>query len=300
MAEDNFLNKKWEDRSAGSKWLYGGLAAVAPPLVAANEVGKIWNGDKGRLEDINAQAAELENSPYNTAKVSKENQDYYAKTMADYAKAKRESEYGFSPEQTAAARQGFAESTNLGVQNAQNAGGNTLAKYINANVNSNANKFETGLASEDQAVKMQKQQQVLQYLDQVGKASSISQDVFSQNFNKNIMAEQAIGQAEKDWYTQRDTNRKDLINAGASIAGQVGGAAVTAASDIRLKKNIVYSHTENGHKIYEFEYISEPNVKYSGVMAQEVLKTNPSAVIEEDGYYKVHYDMLGLTMKKLN
>jgi len=35
-------------------------------------------------------------------------------------------------------------------------------------------------------------------------------------------------------------------------------------------------------------------------MAQEVLETNPSAVIEEDGYYKVHYDMLGLTMKKLN
>jgi hypothetical protein len=35
-------------------------------------------------------------------------------------------------------------------------------------------------------------------------------------------------------------------------------------------------------------------------MAQEVLEKNPSAVIEENGYYKVDYDMLGLTMKKLN
>lgn len=35
-------------------------------------------------------------------------------------------------------------------------------------------------------------------------------------------------------------------------------------------------------------------------MAQEVLEINPKAVIEQDGYYKVHYDILGLTMKKLN
>jgi hypothetical protein len=35
-------------------------------------------------------------------------------------------------------------------------------------------------------------------------------------------------------------------------------------------------------------------------MAQEVIKTHPSAVIEENGYYKVNYDMLGLTMKKIN
>jgi hypothetical protein len=90
-----------------------------------------------------------------------------------------------------------------------------------------------------------------------------------------------------------------LVNAGTSVVGQAAGAAA-AASDIRLKKNIVYSHTENGHKIYEFEYKNEPNVKYSGVMAQEVLETNPSAVVEENGYYKVYYDMLGLTMKKLN
>jgi hypothetical protein len=182
--------------------------------------------NKQRLASINAQAAELENSPYNTAKVSKENQDYYAKTMADYAKAKREAEYGFSPEQTAAARQGFAESTNLGIQNAQNAGGNTLSKYINANMNSNANKFETGLASEDQAVKMQKQQQLIQYLNQVGQASSISQGVATQNFNKNIMAEQAIGKAESDWYAQRDRRRASYLNA----AGALGSAAIKASS----------------------------------------------------------------------
>ena len=299
MAEDNFLNQKWEDRSTGSKWLYGGLAVTATPLVAANEIGKMWTGDKSRLSEIEKQAAEMENSEFNTAKETQKMEDYYDQVFLNAAKAQREAEYGFSPEQKAEARQTFAEGSNLAMQNAQNAGGGTLQNYINANMNTNANKFATGMASQDAALKMQKQQQVLGYLNQLGSAAGNSQDVFTQNFNKNIMAEQAIGQAEKDWYTQRDANRMALVNAGTSAVGQAAGAAA-AASDIRLKKNIVYSHTENGHKIYEFEYKNEPNVKYSGVMAQEVLETNPSAVIEEDGYYKVYYGMLGLTMKKLN
>ena len=265
------------------------------------------------LAETNRLIAESENSPYNEAKVSKENMDYYSKTLADYAKSKREAEYGLSPEETAAARQGFAESTNLGVQNAQNAGGNTLAKYINANVNSNANKFETGLAAQSADIKRQKQQQSLAYLNQLGQASSISQDVASQNFQKQILAEQALGQAKSDWMKadlQRKQQNKEmavssagaLLNVASSAAGtEAGGAAIASLlSDIRLKKNIVYSHNENGHKIYEFEYINEPSVRYSGVMAQEVMKMNPDAVIEESGYYKVNYDMLGLTMKKLN
>jgi hypothetical protein len=297
MAEDNFWNRKWDDRSAGEKWLYGGLAVAATP-VAVNEVMKIWNGDKSKLSEIEKQAAELENSEFNTAKETQKMEDYYDQVFLNAAKAQREAEFGFSPEQKAEARQTFAEGSNLAMQNAQNAGGGTLQNYINANMNTNANKFATGMASQDAALKMQKQQQVLGYLNQLGSAAGNSQDVFTQNFNKNIMAEQAIGQAEKDWYTQRDANRMDLVNAGTSLVGQVAGAAI--GSDIRLKKNIVYSHTENGHKIYEFEYKNEPNVKYSGVMAQEVLEKNPSAVIEENGYYKVYYDMLGLTMKKLN
>lgn len=227
---EDFFGKKFEDRTSGGKALYG-LAAVtglAPAVVAANEVKKVWQGDQERLDEINAQAAELENSPYNTATVTKENQDYYSKVMADYAKAKREAEFGFTPEQKAEASQNFAESNNLAVQNAQNAGGGTLQNYINANMNNNANKFATGMASQDAALKMQKEQQVLNYLNQVGNAAGISQDVFSQNFGKNMLAEQAIGQAEKDWYTQRDINRKAVIDTGAAIGGQAIGIAAKA------------------------------------------------------------------------
>jgi hypothetical protein len=299
MSEDNFLDKKWDDRSTGGKILYGASAVLATPYFLANEARKMWQGDKDRLSEIDAAIAESENSPYNLARVSKENVDYYNKVLGDYAKSKRESEYGFSPEEKAAARQGYAETTNLARQNALSAGGGNLAKYINANLNANQGQFSTQLAAQDAEVKRAKQQQALAYLGQLGSASQTFQDVQNLNFQKQILAEQALGQAKTDWYTQRDANRKALVQTGASVAGTAASAAAQA-SDIRLKQDIVFSHEEKGHKIYEFSYKSEPNVRYSGVMAQEVLQINPSAVFEENGYYKVNYDMLGITMKKLN
>lgn len=249
-----------------------------------------------RLVEIEAQASELENSPYNTATVSKQNQDYYANVLADYARAEREREYGFSPEQRAEANQGFAESNNLAMQNAQNAGGGSLQKYINAALNNNANKFQTGMAAQDAALQMQKQQQVLNYLNTLGQAANVYQDVATQNFQKNTLAEQAIGQAEKDWYAQKDARNNELLKAGVNIVGAIGAVA----SDIRLKENIVYSHQENGYKVYEFNYKGNPKERFSGVMAQEVVKLNPDAVIEEDGFLKVNYEKLGITMKKIN
>lgn len=182
------------------------------------------------LAETNRLITESEKSPYNEAKVSKENMDYYSKTLADYAKSKREAEYGLSPEETAAARQGFAESTNLGIQNAQNAGGNTLAKYINANMNSNASKFETGLAAQDAEIKRQKQQQSLAYLNQLGQASSISQGVASQNFEKQIMAEQALGQAKSDWVKAELQRKQQNREMAVSIFGSILGAGAKVAS----------------------------------------------------------------------
>jgi len=225
MAVDDFLGKDFKDRTTGGKILYGVAATTGAGIpLLANQAAKMWNGDQSRLDEINAQAAELENSEFNTAKETQKMEDYYDQVFLNAAKAQREAEFGFSPEQKAEAKQNFAESNNLATQNAQNAGGGSMQNYINSVMNNNANKFATGMASQDAALKMQKQQQVLNYLNQLGSAAGNSQDVFAQNFNKTMLAEQAIGQAEKDWYTQRDTNRKDLINTGASVVGQVAGS----------------------------------------------------------------------------
>ena len=74
-------------------------------------------------------------------------------------------------------------------------------------------------------------------------------------------------------------------------------------SDVRLKTNIeALSFSREGHKLYKFQYISEDNGNtYVGVMAQDIISSNPDAVIQnESGFYMVRYDQLGLKMVTLD
>jgi hypothetical protein len=71
-------------------------------------------------------------------------------------------------------------------------------------------------------------------------------------------------------------------------------------SDIRLKTNIrQVGTTAHNLPLYTFNYLGEDDL-YEGVMAQDVLKVMPAAVIVgEDGYYRVKYDMLGVELRRL-
>lgn len=83
----------------------------------------------------------------------------------------------------------------------------------------------------------------------------------------------------------------------ATIVGT--GLGVWARSDRRLKQNIelVGRDERTGLNLYEFEYKDEPERRYRGVMADEVLKVMPKAVVtRSDGYMAVRYDLLGIHM----
>ncbi|GAB4499844.1 MAG: hypothetical protein OHK003_17410 [Anaerolineales bacterium] len=71
-------------------------------------------------------------------------------------------------------------------------------------------------------------------------------------------------------------------------------------SDIRLKTDIVLiGKAENGLPLYTFRYIGGTKY-YKGVMAQDVLKFMPEAVIYmSNGYMAVNYEMLGLMMERI-
>ena len=91
-------------------------------------------------------------------------------------------------------------------------------------------------------------------------------------------------------------NEQAPMNAFMGMAGQLA-----KTSDKRLKENIekVGIDESTGLNLYSFNYIGLPE-KYEGVIAQEVIKTRPEAVIVDDtGFYKVNYEMLGLKMKQL-
>ena len=66
-------------------------------------------------------------------------------------------------------------------------------------------------------------------------------------------------------------------------------------SDIRLKKDIsIIGKLLNGLNLYKFRYLWS-DIMYVGVMAQEVLKVIPDAVIEtSEGYLAVNYDRVGI------
>jgi hypothetical protein len=112
-------------------------------------------------------------------------------------------------------------------------------------------------------------------------------------------------------YNQNDPQKSlnDILNlrssngfAAACPAGQIatsGGCIVNLfPSDVRLKRDIEpVKALDNGLTLYRYRYLWS-DTAYVGVMAQDVAKTRPDAVVEgQDGYLRVAYDRLGLTMQ---
>lgn len=287
------------------------LAPIGAGFLAFNAAKKfvkpLWEGDKGQLGEIEQGIADAQNSPYNTAKVSEQGQAFYDNSLNDYIKYQKLAESGLSQAEKDLATGQFAKAQNFAQQNAVNQGGGNLAPYINSVLNTNANDFSVNLAAKDAEVKRQNAQLALSYLNNLGQGAEQFNRASNLNFEKQTMAEQALGQAKQDWYSNRDKNRMGIVNAGANLIGQglnfganlVGTLAQT--SDIRLKENIKLERQEKGFNIYSFNYKTDKDKRYEGVMAQEVIETHPKAVmIDEDGYYKVFYSMLGVEMKQIN
>ena len=89
----------------------------------------------------------------------------------------------------------------------------------------------------------------------------------------------------------------------AAPRGRIGGGGFRGGrggrrSDIRLKHNIVLlARLDNGLGFYRFAY-NGSNQDYVGVLAQEVQRIAPEAVVRApDGYLRVKYDKLGLTFQ---
>lgn len=88
-------------------------------------------------------------------------------------------------------------------------------------------------------------------------------------------------------YQQQLANRQAAMGGLFGLAGTLGGAAIM--SDIRTKEDIERIGTlDNGLPVYAFNYKSG-GPRQIGLMAQDVEKVNPDAVIEVDGIKYVNY-----------
>jgi hypothetical protein len=101
------------------------------------------------------------------------------------------------------------------------------------------------------------------------------------------------------------------VNTAGSFLGDVGaiagaGASIYATSDERVKENIVEVAVDQrtALPLYEFNYkegFGDPNIRYRGVMAQEVELSYPDAVaVMANGYMSVNYDALGIEFKEVS
>lgn len=84
-----------------------------------------------------------------------------------------------------------------------------------------------------------------------------------------------------------------LVGAGAQV-----GSAVIQASDVNVKDNIEQiGVTDEGIPKVKFNYKGD-NVKYTGVIAQDVEKVVPEAVVSINGVKHVDYSKLSVNMEK--
>jgi len=126
--------------------------------------------------------------------------------------------------------------------------------------------------------------------------------------NSTIMQGQGLGIQGLSNMTSSQTsayNAQQAANASAQAGiGQLAGTALMAGatyakySDRRLKQKIVQvGEDPRGFSIYEFAYRHSPDIRYRGVMADEVAHVVPQAVTYgEDGFARVNYGLLGLEM----
>lgn len=103
-------------------------------------------------------------------------------------------------------------------------------------------------------------------------------------------------QAQQNAYNMQNQNSQATQGGLFGLAGTALGAGLRfglpllAGSDIRMKENIRHiGHTHDGQKLYFFTYKSDPSTPHIGLMAQEVEKVRPDAVIEIDGMKYVDY-----------
>lgn len=84
----------------------------------------------------------------------------------------------------------------------------------------------------------------------------------------------------------------------SGVSGMMGGG-FGGYSDIRLKTDIEpIGLSPSRIPMYNFKYKGEEGL-YQGVMAQELKKIKPEAVIEINGYYAVDYTQIDVEFKKV-
>lgn len=99
-------------------------------------------------------------------------------------------------------------------------------------------------------------------------------------------------QGDINAYNQKVATNNANTGALFQLGGMAAGAYLGRPSDIRLKTAIERCGTLlNGLPVYSYRYLGDAT-PHIGLMAQDVLKVMPEAVMTQHGYYAVDYGMV--------
>lgn len=286
------------------------LPGNSPRRQEENRAGRVADekADLNKLIQIEKGTIEAEQSPFSVAKATPQAQDFYTSAAKEWLRTSNAAKRGLSEAELNEINSNYAQSANIGIENAKNAAGSTLAPYINSVTNANTNKFNLGLAAQNEGVRREREQIAMNYFNMLGQAGQPFQNAQNLNFQKQIGIEQALGQAKQDYfYNQRQDEiaKRNAQLQMLSQAGQMGAdyyssgsqaATTMVGSDRRLKENIKHVGMEKGLNLYEFNYKNQPT-KWIGVMADEV-EHIPGAVAEKNGFMHVDYSVIGIQFRK--
>jgi hypothetical protein len=255
-------------------------AQLAGQNVQQNMFGQALQGGQFGNQALNQMNAnQLANLGFNNAT----GQQGFANTLAGTQINNAANQQGFANQlagnqaNNAALAQGFAnQATNAGITNAANqqAFNQQMTQY-NMPLNT-LSALRTGSQVQNPSFINAPQQATTSGADILG-ASQMGYNAQMGDFNQKQAAQQNFNQG---------------------LMG-LGAAGLPLLSDIRTKENIKQIHwLPNGLPVYEYEYKPEwkdeaGHGKFIGVMAQDVIKVQPNAIVHrDDGYMMVNYGAL--------
>ena len=165
------------------------------------------------------------------------------------------------------------------------------------------NGMNTGLTANQQAFNQQSynQMQPINVINALRTGSQVQSPNFVNTPNQaNTAGPDILGATQAQYSSDLANVNSQNAASGNFMNGLMGlGSAAIYRSDERLKENIKkIGSLENGLNLYSYNYkdgYDLPEGKQVGVMAQEVEKVIPEAVItENDGFKSVNYALLGI------
>jgi hypothetical protein len=192
------------------------------------------------------------------------------------------------------AMQNFGLQKQQAYQSAQNQATSGGAAY-------QAQLSNTALANQAQQAQLytQQYQEPLNLYSSLMSGTSPTMPQFSGVQNASAAPTNVLGAYQNAYQGQLNSYNTQVGAANSANSGALGtlgtlGSAVIMMSDARLKKNLSsFGKLKNGIPVYKFSYLWD-NISRIGVMAQDVLKVIPNAVlVHPSGYMMVDYSKLG-------